>query len=151
MSLLLALVIGTVGNIGYGVVHHFALTAAIRLLPHQCEFAHRRAITTFSTLLVLHVAEIVALAALNLLLLEHVYREALGDAQAGFEQALYMTGLAFSTLGFGEIDAKGPFRIILMLQSLLGFMLLTWSATFIYSACQKSWRRAETRQWSDDN
>jgi len=60
-----------------------------------------------------------------------------------FQDVLYVTGISFSTLGHSSIEVIGPFRLLLMLQSLLGFMLLTWSATFLYSACQEVWQKAK--------
>ncbi|EPX82140.1 hypothetical protein Salmuc_02509 [Salipiger mucosus DSM 16094] len=50
----------------------------------------------------------------------------------------------FTTLGYTQIELAGDIRIVTMLQSLGGFMILTWSATYLFTVCQRSWRRAET-------
>lgn len=51
---------------------------------------------------------------------------------------IYFSGINFTTLGYTQIEAAGPIRLINMTQSLGGFMILTWSATFSYSV----WKRA---------
>lgn len=43
-----------------------------------------------------------------------------------------------------EIDeltqTNGSIRIINLMQSLGGFTVLTWSATFLYAICERAWR-----------
>lgn len=51
---------------------------------------------------------------------------------------IYFSGINFTTLGYTQIEAMGPIRLINMMQSLGGFMILTWSATFIYSVWKKA-------------
>jgi len=53
---------------------------------------------------------------------------------------IYFSGINFVTLGYTQIETHGPFRLIIMMQSLGGFMLLTWSATFIYSVWGRVFR-----------
>ena len=51
---------------------------------------------------------------------------------------IYFSGINFTSLGYTQIEAAGPLRLINMMQSLGGFMILTWSATFSYSIWSKA-------------
>jgi hypothetical protein len=53
---------------------------------------------------------------------------------------IYFSGINFATLGYTQIDTAGSIRMISMMQALLGFMLITWSATFTYTVWQQSFR-----------
>lgn len=83
------------------------------------------------TLLALHTIEILAFAA--------VYRALQGWGVGGFDGSydpcwsglIYFSGVNFATLGYTQIEATGPIRMVNMMQSLGGFMVLTWSATFL--------------------
>lgn len=55
---------------------------------------------------------------------------------------VYFSGMNFVTLGYANFQADGPIRLVGMMQSLGGFMVLTWSATFIYSISQAMWDRS---------
>ena len=94
-------------------------------------------------MLLLHVLELVTLAVFNTMVVASVLPQSFSNSPPMFQDVLYVTGISFSTLGYSSIEVVGPFRLLLMLQSLLGFMLLTWSATFLYSACQQVWQKAK--------
>ena len=125
-----------------GSAHHFALAGILKIAPHDGTHARSVVVVTFVALLALHSAEILGLAALNAALIGG-FPGAFAEGPPGFTDVVYVTGIAFSTLGYASIDAAGAFRLILMFEALLGFMLLTWSATFLFSACQKSWQQDE--------
>lgn len=95
---------------------------------------HLSVVVTFWGLGLLHLIEI-AIGALVLWLLLLIPGS--GSLGATFEGApadyLYVAGISFVTLGFAEVDAQGAIRMVVMLFSLAGFMLITWSATFIYT------------------
>ncbi len=125
----------------FGIAHHFALSAILKIAPHHKRQGKSVVVVTFSSLLTLHTAEIMMLAALNHWIAGAWSPDALTGPPPSFTDMLYLTTIAFTTLGYSSLDAAGGFRLVLMFESLLGFMLLTWSATFLFSACQKSWQR----------
>lgn len=56
------------------------------------------------------------------------------EAREGFFDAIYVSMVAFTTVGFGDIVAEStPLRLALTLQSALGFALLTASITWTLS------------------
>lgn len=138
----LAIGAGLVAVVGF--FHHHALYALGRAAPRPGHKATRTIQTTFLGLLLLHVMEILGLAAANRWLLGW---DGLGgpvSAQLAWADVIYLTGVNFTTLGYTQIELAGDIRIVTMLQSLGGFMILTWSATYLFTVCQRSWRRAET-------
>ncbi|KAA9010006.1 ion channel [Histidinibacterium aquaticum] len=132
---------GFVLALAFGVAHHFSLTGILKVAPHDGRRGHSIAPLTFSALLVLHTAEIVLLAALNQWIAGGWSPDALAGPAPSFTDMLYLTAISFTTLGYTSLDAVEGFRLVLMFEALLGFMLLTWSATFLFSACQKSWQQ----------
>jgi hypothetical protein len=62
--------------------------------------------------------------------------------QGNIIDALYVSGVALTTVGFGNVVAEGPMlRLALVIESLVGFALLTASASWIlsiYPALQRS-------------
>lgn len=143
MTVSMAMLVGTCAAVLMGIVHHYALSGILRFSPHRLEGSGLRIILTFSALLLLHVLELVTLAVFNAMVVENLLPKSFGNSPPLFEDILYVTGISFSTLGYSSLEVSGPFRLLLMLQSLLGFMLLTWSATFLYSACQQVWQKAK--------
>lgn len=125
----------------FGIAHHFALTSILKIAPHHDRHGKSVAIVTFAALLTLHTAEILALAALNQWIAGTWSPDVLSGPPPSFTDMLFLTGISFTTLGYTSLDAIEGFRMVLMFEALLGFMLLTWSATFLFSACQKSWQQ----------
>ena len=46
---------------------------------------------------------------------------------------LYFSGANYTTLGLSEFFPLGHFKVLSFAESLNGFLLLTWSATFFFS------------------
>ncbi|NBU24116.1 MAG: two pore domain potassium channel family protein [Gammaproteobacteria bacterium] len=51
----------------------------------------------------------------------------------------YFSAVVFTTLGLGDIVPHGAVRILVGPQSLLGFVLITWSASFAFIEMQRYW------------
>lgn len=49
-----------------------------------------------------------------------------------FRDYVYHSLVTMTTLGLSEFNPEGHIKFITAMQSLLGFMMLTWSATFYY-------------------
>ena len=127
-----------------GCLHHFALCALGRVTPSRGDRATLAIQSTFVGLLLLHVVEILTLAAANRWLLGWVGFGGPVSPPLTWADLIYLTGVNFTTLGYTQIELTGEIRIVTMLQSLGGFMILTWSATYLFTVCQKTWRRSET-------
>ncbi|MEN3793686.1 hypothetical protein [Fulvimarina sp. MAC3] len=139
---LIALLIGIVLILTLGFAHHFGVLTIIRITPHAEAKGHLAVLVTFAGLFALHLAEILAFAVIFAGLLSF---EALGSFTGSYTGSwadlIYFSGTNFVTLGYTGITVTGPIRIINMLQSLGGFMALTWSATLIYSVSGTAWHQ----------
>ncbi len=121
-----------------GIIHHFALLGLRRMTADAKEHPNRAIITVFIGLLAIHLAEILFFAGAYRVLLDWTWLGQLQELDTSWNELIYFSGINFTTLGYAQIEASGPIRLINMTQSLGGFMILTWSATFIYSVWKKA-------------
>lgn len=125
----------------YGLLHMFGLEVIRWVKPKQEKHRHLGLLFTFWGLAVLHLIEI-AIGAGLLYYLQAV--QGLGTLSKGFGSSaadyLYFAGASFGTLGYTQLEAHGAIRLLVMTLSLSGFMLITWSATFIYTIWGESFR-----------
>lgn len=63
-----------------------------------------------------------------------------GEGERGFVDYLYFAAVTFTTVGFGEIWPVGPIRFLCAIESLMGFVLIGWSASFAYIEMKQFWR-----------
>lgn len=120
-----------------GIAHHFGILCVLRCMPRVKQQTHRAVLTAFFGLLILHTLEILGWAAAHGVILETGWFGTLsGDYTGSIGDLIYFSGMTFVTLGFTQMETSGSIRLIVMMQSLGGFMILTWSATFIYSVWQ---------------
>jgi len=64
-----------------------------------------------------------------------------GAHPAGMLDTVYLSATTFSTLGFGDLTPVGPVRFLTGTESVSGFILISWSASFLYLEMQEFWRR----------
>ena len=58
--------------------------------------------------------------------------------------AVYLSAITFSTVGFGDLAPVGAIRLVSGLESLTGLLLITWSASFTYLEMSRLWREPHT-------
>lgn len=63
-----------------------------------------------------------------------------GADPAGFVDALYLSAVTYSTVGFGDVAPVGGIRFLVATESLIGLMMITWSASFTYLEMSQHWR-----------
>ncbi|HPF27610.1 MAG TPA: potassium channel family protein [Steroidobacteraceae bacterium] len=54
---------------------------------------------------------------------------------------VYLSATTYTTVGFGDISPVGPIRFVAGTEALIGFILLTWSASFLYLEMERFWTR----------
>jgi len=54
--------------------------------------------------------------------------------------AIYLSATTFTTVGFGDVTVSGPIRFLCGTEGLIGFILITWSASFLYLEMERFWR-----------
>ncbi len=58
-------------------------------------------------------------------------------------ELFYFSVTCYTTIGFGEVYATGPMRIVAALEGLNGVVLITWSASFAYASTSDLWERKQ--------
>ncbi len=58
-----------------------------------------------------------------------------------FLDTVYLSAITFSTVGFGDLAPVGALRFLCGTEALTGFILITWSASFLFPEMQEFWRR----------
>lgn len=134
------LLIGTLLVAVLGVGHHYGLMGVRALKPDGDRRPQAAILMTFMGLLVLHTVEIVAFAAVYRGLIAHGGLGGFADTDVSWSSLIYFSGINLATLGYTDMTVQGPLRMVNMMQSLGGFMVLTWSATFLYSVSERAWR-----------
>jgi hypothetical protein len=64
-----------------------------------------------------------------------------GAVGTSFLDAIYLSAVTFSTVGFGDVAPVGPLRFVCGTEALVGFILITWSASFLFLEMEQFWRR----------
>ena len=91
--------------------------------------------------ILLHVAEIWLFAvALWVLMQAPEAGHMVGAPRPTFLDVVYLSSTTFSTVGFGDLAPMGPLRFLCGTEALTGFILITWSASFLYLEMQEFWR-----------
>lgn len=64
-----------------------------------------------------------------------------GSISTSLLDAVYLSAVTYTTVGFGDLAPVGPIRFIGGTMALTGFVLITWSASFTFLEMERYWRR----------
>ena len=127
------------------LLHYEAFLVLTRRLE-RIQAAHRkRTLFLVLSLLLVHVFEIwlFGAAAYGLVELEGAGAIATAGAEPNpltLLDYVYMSAVTFSTLGYGDLYPQGPIRFLYGTEGLVGFALITWSASLTFLEMQRHWR-----------
>ncbi|HEV8261174.1 MAG TPA: potassium channel family protein [Burkholderiales bacterium] len=62
-----------------------------------------------------------------------------GTFQNTLMSFLYFSSETYTTLGFGDIYPTGSLRMICGIESLIGLLMVSWTASFTYSEMRRYW------------
>ena len=121
------------GMIALCVVIHgialFALSRAVRGQRARERLRHLRALSLSGGLVtLLIVLALIAVHFLEIWLFGLLYY--LVDATVGFREALYVSTISYSTVGYNDAYITADWRMVAALESILGVILLGWSTAF---------------------
>lgn len=122
------------------LIHYEFLYRATTLVP-KVRIKHR-----FRIIMVVFIALIAHVVEIGLFALAYFYMvkdEFWGSIQGNFNgsllDSLYFSFTNFSTLGFGDIEPFGAIRFLVGMEALVGFVLITWTASFLFYEMQRYW------------
>jgi hypothetical protein len=124
------------------VIHYETLYQLARHLPRVRVPPRYKVLWGVFLILVAHVAEIWLFALTYWGLLQVDGMGVLSGNVSGGGTLLdcsYFSFVTFTTVGYGDIVATGPVRCLTGMEALTGFVLITWSASFLFLEMQKYW------------
>ncbi len=65
----------------------------------------------------------------------------IGADPLGLLDAVYLATMSYTTVGFGDVSPVGPIRLLAGTSALTGFVMITWSASFLFLEMERFWRR----------
>jgi uncharacterized protein YhhL (DUF1145 family) len=141
----LTVVLATIAVVVAVVLVHYEglilLSSRLARHPHERQ-RRRKVIVGIAGILVLHVVEIWIFGlACWALMFWPACGHISGYSPLALLDAVYFSAITFSTVGFGDLAPVGPVRFLIGTESLTGFVLITWSASFTYLEMENSWRR----------
>jgi Ion channel len=125
------------------LVHYEALSWLSGALPKLHVQRRPRVLLLIFAILFVHSIEIFLFAlAYFFLLQDPAYGALVGIGELTLIDCGYYSAVVFTTLGLGDITPHGAIRILTGPQSLAGFVLITWSASFTFIEMQSFWKRS---------
>jgi ion channel len=121
-------------------LHFTALLFTTKILAHF--HGTHPATIVFSLLLavVAHLLEILIFAfALQFMLSHEMITFSIIDP--GFFDIFYFSGTTYTTVGHGDIVLVGNGRVLSVVESLMGLVLIAWTASFTYYEMNRKWIR----------
>lgn len=63
-----------------------------------------------------------------------------GNFNGSLMDSVYFSFACYTSLGFGDIEPIGDIRFLAGLEGLVGLVLITWSASFMFLEMTRYWR-----------
>ncbi len=133
----------TVAAVGASVALHYeGLSWLVRRHASGAQARRRCVLLDIFAIVALHVAEIWIFGVAFWLLLMLPGSGALEGAIAHpLLDAVYFSAMTYTTVGYGDVMPTGALRLLAGTESLLGLVLITWSASFTFLEMERHWKR----------
>ena len=123
-------------------VHYETLQVCSALLP-RLKFIVRRAkvLAAMCSAMCSHALQIVVFAIAYYLLQDAAGLGSLhGVFQNAFSGFLYFSTETYTSLGLGDVYPTGDLRLIAGIESLMGLLMISWTASFTFLEMSRYWR-----------
>lgn len=137
-------VLATLTAVGASVLVHYEGLFALstRLAARSRMLRRRKVLLAIWTILFLHIVEIWIFGLLCwLLMLWPACGHIAGANPINLMNSFYLSATTFTTLGFGDLAPVGAVRFLIGTESLVGLVLITWSASFSFLEMQQFWNK----------
>jgi Ion channel len=122
-------------------LHYEVLNLCNRFLSKLSHLRRRRVLLLMFIILLTHVAEIWLFGLGYLTLVRYADLGALmGLPTTELPDFVYFSAVTYATVGFGDVVPVGAIRFLAGLESLTGFVMITWSASYTFLEMQRDWR-----------
>jgi hypothetical protein len=124
------------------LVHYEMLSRLTVLIPRLMSRHRLRVLVALCGSLLAHVIEVWIFALGFYALLG---MDGFGRIDGAFDGSLldcvYFSFTTYTTLGIGDIQPLGDLRFLAGLESLTGFLLITWTASFMFVEMSRNWKQ----------
>lgn len=128
------------------LIHYEVLRITGKMLPDLPIRARQRVLVVIVACLIGHILEVGLYAAAFATLMQFPrFGSIAGLFDGTVTDYFYFSLTSYTTLGIGEVHPVGPIRMIVGLEALNGFLLITWSASFTYLMMQRYWHPEKDR------
>ena len=143
MLLTLAFVFNTLLALLVILIHYEVFFQLDKRLPKVSHLPARfRVLAGAGVIFMAHIVEIWIFALGYLLALQFDGMGGLTGVASGHGPLLdyvYLSFITYTTVGYGDVVAHGYLRYLTGIEALLGLLLITWSASFLFLEMQKYW------------
>jgi hypothetical protein len=123
------------------VLHYEVLSVCNRYLAKLSHQRRRRVLLLMFIILSTHIAEIWLFGAGYMLLVSNGALGTLtGLPATSLPDFVYFSAVTYATVGFGDVVPVGAIRFLAGMESLTGFVMITWSASYTFLEMQRDWR-----------
>lgn len=126
------------------MLHYETVHALGRLVGRRRLTQRWRFVTIILGLLLAHVAEIWVFGVAAWVMVVFLGLGSIVTVGApevtGLLDFVYLSTTSFTTVGFGDLAPTGEVRFLFGSESLVGLVLITWSASFTYLEMSRYWR-----------
>ncbi len=122
------------------LIHYEFLYRTTKIVPLM-KIKHRfRIVSVVFIALIAHVVEIWIFALGYFFMNQNPeWGSITGNFDGSLLDSVYFSFTNFTTLGFGDIEPFGAIRFLVGMESLVGFVLITWTASFLYYEMRRYW------------
>lgn len=140
VSLVSVFVLNALIVVAVVLIHHEALLRLSGLLSQMRQSHRFRLIAAVFGVLLAHTVEVWIFAAAYFFM-HHTdgWGQLTGNFSGSFLDSVYFSFTTFTTLGYGDIQPEGDLRYLTGIEGLTGFVLITWSASFLFVEMQRYW------------
>jgi len=138
--MLLAMIASAVLVFSVVLIHYELLRAVSAWLPHIALPPRPRILVVIAVAFAAHTIEVWLYAMAYYLLSDHFgIGHFGGQFQGDFSEYLYFSTVTYTTVGFGDVYPLGALRLMAGVESLVGLLMIAWSASFTYLAMERFW------------
>lgn len=124
------------------LLHYEGLVGLSTRLARRNGQRRRKVLYAITAILILHIVEIWIFGfTCWLLMMWPDCGHIAGSGNLHLFDAVYLSAVTYSTVGFGDLAPVGAVRFLIGTESLAGFVLITWSASFTYLEMAHFWDR----------
>lgn len=121
--------------------HYEALLQLSRLLPRLDRVGYRlRIVLGVIGAMIAHTLEVCLFGFAYLFMARAGLGEIRGSDGTSFVDAIYFSFISYTTLGYGDLAPAGGLRFLAGVESLLGLVLIAWTASFLFFEMERYWQ-----------